>query len=200
MGMNTEIAFWLINSMFVFGVFIFLLGLWILILPAHFLKAGQSLSKWVTTDRYFDYMDKPHYQERGIYKHHRIAGALIVLGALYTLAMLLVKIDIGVVYAKLPVVINLFWSEWFYNTVYYLLIGANILAVVVGGIVFVRPSNLKGIEQILNRWVVTEQGLKRLDRTHEIAIEILPGNPRLFGLAVTLGGLYIILSMGIMLL
>ena len=104
--MNTEIQFWLINSMFLLGVLIFLLGLWILILPAHFLKAGQSLSKWVVTDQYFDYMDKPRYQEKGIYKYHRIAGALIVLGALYTLVVLLVKIDIGVVYTKLPVVIS----------------------------------------------------------------------------------------------
>ena len=198
--MNTEIQFWLINSMFLLGVLIFLLGLWILILPAHFLKAGQSLSKWVVTDQYFDYMDKPRYQEKGIYKYHRIAGALIVLGALYTLVVLLVKIDIGVVYTKLPVVINLFWSEWFYNTVYYLLIGANILAIAVGGIVFVRPSRLKGVEQVLNRWITTGQGLKKLNEVHEIGTDVLPGNPRLFGLAVTLGGVYIMLSMGVMLL
>lgn len=198
--MNTAIQMWLINSMLLLGMLIFLLGVWILILPTHFLKVGQSLSKWVTTDHYFDYMDKPRYQEKVIYKHHRASGILIVAGALYTLVMLLHKIDIDVVYTKLPAIINTFWSEWFYSTAYYLLVGANILAVVVGSIVLLRPSLLKGVEQSLNKWINPEKSLKRLDETHEIALEILPGNPRLFGLAVTLGGLYIVLSMVIMLL
>jgi hypothetical protein len=199
MVLNTEIQFLLINFMLVVGVLVFLLGLWILILPSHFLKVGQSLSKWVTTDEYFNYLDKPHYQERLIYKYHRLAGGLIILGALYTLGILILKVDIGSI-SRLPVVISSFWSDWLYGTVYYLLIGANILAVAAGIIVFARPSMLKGIEQSLNKWVTTGQNLKKLDETHEISLEILPGNPRLFGLAVALGGLYISMSMGVMLL
>lgn len=199
-GSNIELQFWLINSMLILGVLIFFVGLWILVFPASFLRVGHSLSRWVTTEEYFEYLDKPRYQERLIYKHHRLTGSLIVLGALYTLVMLILNVDIASVSDKLPVVINPYWSVWFYSTTYYLLTGANMLAVLVGVVIFARPSMLKGIEQSLNKWVVTEQRLKKLDESHEIALEVLPGNPRLFGLAVTLGGLYIIMSMGIMLL
>jgi hypothetical protein len=115
--------------------------------------------------------------------------------------MLVLQIDIEVMAGRLPAVINPYLSEWFYSTVYYLLAIANLLAVVVGIVVFVRPSLLKGIEQTLNKWVTAGPGLKKLDETHEISLDVLPGgHPRLFGLAVALGGLYIMLSMGVVLL
>lgn len=196
MILNTEIQFWLASSMLLLGALVFLLGLWILSVPDNFLKVAQMMSKWISTDQYFDYMDRPRYQERFIYKHHHVAGVLIVLGAMYTLVMLSGDVDIK----KLPVIINSFWSSWIYNSFYYLLIGANLLAVAAGIVVFIRPSLLKGVEGSLNKWISTGDNLKKLDETHEISLDILPGNPRLFGLAVMLGGLYIILSMAVVLL
>ncbi|MEX2353258.1 MAG: hypothetical protein WD709_03650, partial [Gammaproteobacteria bacterium] len=150
---------------------------------------------------YFDAIDKPRYQESFIYRYHLIFGSLIVLGAAYTLVMLILNADIDAIAGQLPILINHYWSVWFYGTLYYILVGANALAVLAGVVVFMRPSMLKDIELTLNRWIVTERRLKNLDEPHEISLDVLPGgNPRLFGLAVTLGGLYIMLSMGVMLL
>ena len=201
MGLDNALQTWLTSTLFVLGSLVFLLGLWILLLPASFMKVGESLGKWVSTEKYFDAIDKPRYQEGLIYRHHRIAGSLIVLGAIYTLVMLITRAGIAEFSVLLPVVINPYWSEWFYGTAYALLVGANVLAVAVGIIIFVRPSLLKGIEKTLNRWIIPERGLKKLDETHEISLDIFPGGrPRLFGLAVALGGLYIMLSMGVVLL
>lgn len=199
MGVNTEIQVWLINSMFVLGILIVVLGLWIIFLPRHFLRVGQSMGKWISTDRYFESLDRPRYQERFIYKHHQIVGALIVAGSLYTL-VILISIDFARISAALPVLVSHLMSEWIYVSLYYLLLGANLMALLIGGLVFIRPSLLKRVEESLNRWIGIDENLKKLDETHEIAIDILPGNPRLFGIAVMLGGVYIVLSMGIMLL
>jgi hypothetical protein len=201
MQFDNDIQIWLTSAMFGLGLLVFILGLWILILPARFLKTGQSLGKWVSTEEYFDAMDKPRYQESLIYRHHRIAGSLIVLGAAYTLLMLIARADISAFAGIFPTVINPFWSEWFYGALYSMLLVANMLAIVVGLIVLIRPSILKGIEMTLNRWIVPESRLKKLDEPHEISVDVFPGgNPRLFGLAVTLAGLYIMLSMTIALL
>lgn len=200
MAVNSALQFWLASSMFIVGMLLIALGLWILCLPEHFLRVGKSMSRWIATDHYFETLDRPRYQERFIYKHHFISGGLILAGALYTLVMLIIKVDFDAIPAAMPVVINRFWSEWFYMAFYYLLVGANLLAVLVGLVIIIRPSALKRIEEGLNRWVSTGQQLKKLDETHEIALEVLPGNPRLFGLAVMLGGLYIALSMAILLL
>lgn len=200
MTVNSALQFWLASSMFIVGILLVALGLWILFLPAHFLRVGQSLSRWISTDHYFEALDRPRYQERFIYKHHHIAGGLIITGALYTLVMLITRVDFDVIQTALPVVINRLLSEWLYISVYYLLVVANLLALLVGLVIFIRPSALKGVEQKLNHWVSADRQLKKLDETHEIALEVLPGNPRLFGLAVMLGGLYIALSMAILLL
>ena len=181
--------------MFILGILVFILGLWILLLPANFLKIGQSMSKWITTEDYFNFIDKPRYQESVIYRHHRIAGSLIIIGTVYSVVMLVAAVDITTIIYMFPVVINGFWSEWFYSTTYYILVAANLLAAIVGFVVLIRPSKLKMIEKIMNKWVLPEQKLKNLDQQHNISLSILPGNPRLFGIAITLVGVYIMLSM-----
>lgn len=200
MGTYTAVQLWLVNSMLILGCLLFILGLWILITPRMFMQAGQSLSRWVTTDEYFDYLDKPHFQEKYVYKYHRIAGGLIFLGGLYTLIMLIVNVGAEGMATALPALINGYWSQWLYGTLYYLLLVLNFLAMITGLVVLARPSLLKGVEKTVNRWIGSGQNLKKLDQTREISMEVLPGNPRLFGLAVTLGGIYIMLSMGVLLL
>ena len=200
MGVSAEMQLWFLNSIFVLGSLLFVIGLWIMVKPQSFLKAGHSLSKWVTTDEYFACLDKPRYQERVIYRHHRAAGGIICAGALFTSYMLAFRLEPAMMAASLPPVGDAYWSEWFYGTAYYLLLAANAFAVAVGAVIFLRPSKLKGIEKVLNRWIVSDDRLKKLDESHEISLEVLPGNPRLFGLAVTLGGVYIMLSIGIVLL
>jgi len=200
MGINNEIQLWAINSIMMIGLLIFFIGLWILILPQGFLKASKLLGRWISTDAFFEFLDRPRYQERIIYKYHRIAGTLIITGAVYTLFIMIQKIEISMLVSQLPQIVGRFWSEWFYGALYGLVISANLLALIVGGIVLIRPSLLKILETYLNKWVITGQDLKKLDQSHEIALDILPGNPRLFGLAVTLGGVYIVISMAILLL
>ena len=179
--------------MLVLGLLVFILGLWIALLPANFLKVAHSLSKWVSTEEYFNALDKPRYQENTIYKYHRITGSLISVGAIYTFVKLIT--DISSQSFKLPFIIDTVWSEWFYSAMYYFLIIGNLLAMVIGIIMIIRPSLLKSLEKILNGWIATDQKLKKLDQQYNIA---LPGNPRFFGLAIVLAGLYIMLSMGVM--
>lgn len=199
MGLNNQMQLWFINSILLIGIVIFFIGIWILIQPQGFLRASKSLGRWISTDVFFGSLDRPRYQERFIYKHHRIAGLMIIAGAIYTLFIMIQKIDVKLLVALLPQIGGQFWSHWFYGVAYALMISANLLALVIGLIVLVRPSMLKILETYMNKWVSPSIDLKKLDETHEIALEILPGNPRLFGLAVALGGVYIVISMAILL-
>jgi hypothetical protein len=192
---NYTLQIWMSNFLFVLGLVIIAVGLWMILLPQQFLKIGTVLSKWVSTEGYFNSLDKPRYQEPAIYKHHRIIGGLIVLGGVYTLVMFL-RVDLDTLEAGLSSLGNTFWMDWIYMAVYYLLISGNLIAIVIGIIVFIRPSLLKHIEAKMNKWIVSGEGLKRLDERHEVPANVLPGKPRLFGLIVVLGGLYIIFSTG----
>jgi len=201
MRLESTIQIWLTSALLGVGILIFLLGLWILLLPTGFLQTGRLLGKWINTDEYFHVLDKPRYQESLIYRHHRIAGGLILLGAAYTLVVLVARADVNSISLVLPTIINSFLSGWLYGALYSLLVIFNMFAIVVGVIIILRPSALKGIESTLNRWIQTDSKLKTLDEPHEISVDVFPGgNPRLFGLAVALAGLYILLSMAVVLL
>ena len=184
---------WITDFLFILGLLIFIIGLWMIFLPQHFLRMGKVLGKWVSTEEYFSTLDKPHYQERAIYRHHRIIGGLIVLGACYTMISLL-NVDLETMRTGLASYGNPFWTEWIFTVVYYLLISGNFVAIIMGLVVFIRPSLLKDIEKLMNKWIVSDEGLKKLDHIHEVPANILPGKPRLFGVIVALGGLYIMMT------
>jgi hypothetical protein len=86
-------------------------------------------------------------------------------------------------------------SEWLYESLFYILIVANAICIFIGLIMFIRPSTLKTLEKYSNTWVSNEKLVKRLDSRKDIPEHVLPGNMRLFGIAVLLGGLYMVLAM-----
>jgi hypothetical protein len=192
---NHALQIWLTNSLLILGLLVVAVGMWMLILPQHFLKTSAKLGIWVSTEDYFNTLDKPHYQERIIYKHHRIFGVLIVLGASYTLAVLL-NMDLETIRTNVVNTVNSNWMDWINSAVFILIIFGNSIAIVFGIIMFARPSMLKDIENRLNKWIPTEEKLKKLDEVHEVPATILTGKPRLCGLIVVLGGVYILLSTG----
>ena len=190
---NHALQIWMTSFLFILGLLVTAVGLWMLISPQQFLKTGMLLSKWVGTEGYFTSLDKPHYQERVFYKHHRVVGGMIVLGAAYTLAVLL-KVDMETIR---PNLFNRNFSnvtDWLYSAAHFLIVGGNILAIVFGIVMFTRPSMLKNLEERMNKWIPTEEKLKKLDEIHNMPANILPGKPRLWGLIVILCGLYIVIS------
>jgi hypothetical protein len=70
------------------------------------------------------------------------------------------------------------------------------VAIIFGLVVILRPSLLKKIESWSNNWVSTEELLKPLDKTIDISHRWLPRHPRVFGLFVALGSLFILLNLG----
>jgi hypothetical protein len=193
--MNGFFIGWINSALFLLGILIVLLGLAMIIIPNKVHKFGERLNHWVSTDHFFNEIDKSRNSERFIYRHHRWAGGLIIIGAIYFIYIFLISRDIDLLMSYLPLIMNnKVLSEWIYQSLFYTLIFANFLCVIIGIFIFIRPSLLKGIEKNLNHWVDNEHVFKRLDKTHSIPEHVLPGNMRLFGFAVFLGGIYISLT------
>jgi hypothetical protein len=199
-GANSQLVQWLVASLFWISVPVSLCGFVFLIYPDLLLRHSQKLNRWISTAWFFNALDRPRHIERQVYHYHRIFGLIIVFGAAYSLYVFLFDTDIQRIIRVLPVLGNTGFSEWFYEIIYYLLICANIAALIAGLIIFIRPSLLKKIEVIANRWVADDELTRPLDQTVSIPEHILPGNIRLFGLIVLIGGLYIMFNTGIMLL
>lgn len=186
---------WFPTSLFWLGALLFLVGLSLVLLPVRIMGTAKAMDRWISTRHLLNAINTPHYQESIIYRHHRISGAVIALLALIAVYMFAFFTSRDVILSGIETIADSAFAGFLLTDAYYLLLGLNVLALVIGIVVFVRPSLLKRVEAWGNRWVDTDSKLEALNRVHEIPESILPGRPRWFGVFVVLGSLYIMYMM-----
>ncbi len=165
-------------------------GIGLLAAPAQLRALIRPLDRWHSLRPALGALDKPRYTERGIYRHHRLAGALIVAGAGYTL-LRLTGIDHQATLALLPDNWDSGLRTLLAANTYWLLLLSNLAALGVGLAVYFRPSLLKHLETRSNRWLSSRQAMKPLDTWHSEANTALWHHPRLTGSFLLLGSLYV---------
>jgi hypothetical protein len=128
-----------------------IVGTLLLVRPGQLLAFNARLSRWIDTSQPFEALDQPRTVERFFYRHHRALGALLATGAGYVLLRWAFGYDRTQFLASLHrawafsfdwVVVGLEWIV--------VLLHAGILAL--GVVIFTRPSLLKGLEGVANRW------------------------------------------------
>lgn len=127
-----------------------------------------------------DLLNRQWRIERRIYRHHRLAGLLIIAAALF---FFFKTWHLGLfVPGRLPSTWQLGWG---------LLVGGNVLSLIIGFILLLRPSRLKPVETLSNRWI-------ELDI--ESLAHILRARPRLRGTLILLISLVCAAGFGTLLL
>lgn len=192
MQANNIVNLWLVSSLYVLGVLLLLLGLSFIFFPNRLLSLAEKLNYWVHTDKYFEKLNRPRYQERFIYRHHQLFGALVIFFTSVCIYMMLLYADVAVILENVSLMADTDFGKWLLVSLYYILVAANILALIIGFVIFIRPSSLKKLEEKANHWVETESKLEVLNNSRDLPESIFPGNPRIFGLLVILGAAYII--------
>lgn len=181
------VLFWL-------AIILLFVGIGFMAIPAKLLELTTRLNKWVATDSLFNGLNRSFSFERIIYRHHTISGLIIIVCCIYVFLRIWLCFEVAI--EILPVIINATISQWLYTALVLLIFIADIVVFIIGLIILVRPSILKGIESWSNRWIDSEKALKNLDKEYELKIEWFPKYPRVFGLFIVLGCLYIISNMG----
>ncbi len=156
------------------------IGTCILVSPGLVARAGKALNRWIPTDALFRRLDSSTLTERAFYRHHRLSGILLVLGA-------------GFVMYQFALGIN--YSALFGSALGFIAVVFSAVAFCIGVVVFFRPSLLKRLEQRANTWFAADDSLKRLDEQVAAPDRLFVRNPRLVGLLVVLGSLYVMFSL-----
>lgn len=192
--MHPEITNWILVSLFWLGLLVAFLGILMVVAPGIIIRGGNSMNKWISTDIFFNSIDRPRRSERFFYRYHHVFGGLIIAGTAYCLFIAVNHVNQVQLIETLPIIFNRDISSWLYTGLYYTLIIANFFALIIGCFVLVRPSLIKEFEMRMNRWIGNENLLRTLDSSHAIPEDRFPGNLRLFGIAVFLGGIFIMLN------
>lgn len=124
-------------------------------------------------------LETPRHVERFIYRHHSFFGAVIMLGT-------------GFYFWRVAGT-DLLWSHGDYGLqapLLWLLTIGSTFAFVLGAVMLVRPSRLKPLEALANRWVGPESGTVR---------EWISRHPRVQGILILAVSLYGLLVFGFLL-
>ena len=161
-------------------------GLLALITPARAVGLARVLGRRHSLRQATRPLEKPVYTERAFYRHHRLFGALIVAAAATILLYLGLRFDAEIVVRALARGNERIAVEILVETFTLLMwLGAS-FSLLVGLVVFVRPSALKDIEARANEWISTRQATRRLGTEHRAMDRFFEARPRLVGIVVTL--------------
>ena len=191
---------WLFAALFWLGALLFVLGLVLLLFPASLERMSGRLDRWIETQAAVDWLDQPIRLERVFYRHHRVMGLFILAGSGYCLYSLMLWVDYNELIVGVPELAGQGVTGMLLEGALLVLGVGNLFALVVGIIVFVRPSLLKGVESWGNRWIESDRFMETLDRQVDVTDSWLSQNPRLIGVLAVIGSLYIMSNTAIVVL
>lgn len=188
----------IVNLMFWTGVIISLTGLAIIVMPSISIRISRLMNTWVETDHIFNAMDKNLKSERVFYRYHRIFGAFITLGSMFIFYTFVIQYGENSIHIRSIEIFSLAATDWLVTSLIFFVSLCSVVFMIFGLFIILRPSGIKQIEKKLNQWVDT--GNINFNYQHQEADTYFQEHPRLIGLLVIAGGLYLLLSAGILLL
>ena len=192
--MNTGITFseLLIHVSFSVGIVMLIIGCCMMASPDLIIKAGRRLNRWVSTDQFFSTLDRPQGSERFFYRYHILSGASLALASLYIFIAFMTGIDRGYV---LKIFASATANEWLTASIVFLCRAFSVIIFFTGLVIMFRPSLLKHLESWSNKWFSVDSSLKRLDLELKAPDRVFGQQPRLMGLLVTIGSIYILIQL-----
>ncbi len=166
------------------------MGTALLIFPRGIQRLGQTLNRWRSTRRVSGPLERPFVTEKFIYRHNRLFGAFLMAGGAF--ACLRVGSLMAAGSAAL-LRLEPFREGLMDASLIFLLLG-NAAAMVIGAVVFSRPSRLKGVEAQANQWVSTRRALHQLETMDERIDRYVLAHPRMTGIILVLASLYLFAS------
>jgi uncharacterized membrane protein YidH (DUF202 family) len=130
-------------------------------------RVNRVTNRWVSMRRISYAVDRSVSVERWFYRHHRLLGLFIILGAGYLLVYFGWRFDQNAALQTFGSYLpnKQLMGALLQALVYFLLIGGAV-ALCVGLIVLLRPSLLKGVEAESNKWVSSRRATKVMDVQH----------------------------------
>jgi hypothetical protein len=201
--MNNLQAFWLIFGDVIIALWLGLtllaasIGVWSLLLPNSFIQFNKRMSTWISIDKTAHQTKKSISIERPFYRYHLVTGTVLIIAAIFVLYEVIFNLNTKEIEQTLVTgsyVLDI-WIGIFIDAAFGWIYISGFVALIIGSIVVIRPSYLKGIENRMNYWVETEKYGHTLDKKHHLLDEWVTKNPRIFGIISLIGSLVVAWSL-----
>ena len=112
----------------------------------------RPMNRWVSVRKSLAPLERPHNIAPTVYKYRRGFSAAFIIGAAFSIVMLVAKVDVRAVVSLLGADPHSFVGPWIAQSLCWLMIGGSVLAIVIGIILGFFPRVLAAIEMRANRW------------------------------------------------
>ena len=171
---------WLNDILLASGVTGILLGVGFLLIPERIFKEQSQWRQWLLERDMAALLNRYQRIEKPLYRHHRLVGAALTAGAL-TLLTLIGKFSH--LYATSA------WGQILGVRLAILFAWAlGLMALIIGIFLLVRPSALKGVETLANRWVTPFPSSMRTNSSPGKVNPLILRFPRRAGILLLLAG------------
>lgn len=168
-----------------------LLGLGLLIAPVQTEKINRYWSRWIDTGLVSKTIGKPGQLERWVYRHHRIAGILILFGSLYVLNAFLLRsgrMKMERLASADPfALVDALW-------VFFVI--AGVLSAFFGAVIAFKPSILRDLEGTLNKSVSPNNLFAQYNRFYFVVDKYFFRGRKFPAIVLLACGLYVFIRLG----
>jgi hypothetical protein len=178
----------------IFAILGLLLGALLVLRPQTFATLNRLANQWVSLRHVNRLLDKTISIERWFYRHHRVMGIVIMLGAIYFLVYFFWRYDKAHLLLYLSPYLAIPLLEILLDALLFIAKLAGGLAWLAGLIICLRPSLLRGIEKKSNRWLSVRHATKALDVSRTSVDEWVLQHTRATGYVLLLSSLYLLLT------
>jgi len=168
-----------------------LMGAGIWLQPQRVIQLNQAFSRWVSTEEAEVALDRPRWTERFFYRHHKLVGAGVLIGALVILYTFLFSFNLRTISTLIP---RDYW--WLSDALVAMMLVGSGLAALTGILILTRPSLLRELEKASNHWVSTERFQTMFNRMNFSVEQSLIRHHRIAGISILLVSLYIMIVLG----
>jgi hypothetical protein len=168
-----------------------LLGLLLILKPRFVERLNRAANRWISTRRINRWLDRSVSIEHWFYKHHRAAGAIVVLGAVYILIYFGGLFDKAYTLKRLSGVLPAQLLDGLLDALVLSSLVGGTVALIAGLFLWLRPSLLRGLEEEANLWVSTRRATKIFDVPRDQVDRFVARHAQRVGWLLLLGSIYL---------
>ncbi len=152
-------------------------------------------NRWISMRHIGLWLDRSISIERWFYRHHRVMGVFVMLGALYILLYFGLMYDRVLSLERLARYMPASLVEILLEALVYTSLIGGVISLLAGCIIFLRPSLLRGIEKGANQWVTSRNVTKLLDVPHSHVDLFIAHHAKSVGVLLLLASGYLFFAM-----
>lgn len=167
------------------------LGMLLIFWPQLLERVNRVANRWVSTRHMDQLLDRSISIEGWFYQHHRALGAGIVCGAAYVLLYFGFLFDKAPTLQRYGQAVPVQLLDGLLDALVLASIAGGTVALLAGLFLALRPSMLRGIEEVSNQWVSSRRATKVMAVPHDQVERFVERHVRRVGWLLLLGSLYL---------